>query len=282
MSSFPPERWEVRFLKDMDSMEATAVEDKPVSMEALVAVRPADGEEGAFRFILAGSEHIRLSIRVSEILPGPAFADATLELQMELGTQIQMEKNSTCSRWVDLCELVHAQDLEVSNSKGEDISEAFLRDMAAYRKTASRERSGLSLRWLLGTYDDEQAIFLIAQLLPCGLEVIESCPALQSDHTRGMMVGKFPVHYEAFDDSMAAGPVPTFFSTNPEKSLAELKRDPEYAFECLQALVSKLLARGDMTREEAEAYFSDPRTGDFRRKLKRQWSSPKKPGGKGK
>jgi len=70
--------------------------------------------------------------------------------------------------------------------------------------------------------------------------------------------------------------VPTFFSTDPEETARQLTRDPEYAFECLQALVSKLLARREMSREEAEAYFLEPREGDFRRALKRPWTSPSK------
>jgi len=73
--------------------------------------------------------------------------------------------------------------------------------------------------------------------------------------------------------------VPTFFSTKPEETLKQLQMDPEYAFECLQALVSKLIARRELSRAEAEAYYPDPREGDFRRLLKRGWPTD---GGKGK
>ena len=47
---------------------------------------------------------------------------------------------------------------------------------------------------------------------------------------------------------MFLGPVPKFFSDEPSKSLDELKKSPEFAFGCLQALVSKLLERGDLSR----------------------------------
>ena len=113
-------------------------------------------------------------------------------------------------------------------------------------------------------------------MLPCSLAVIDANPALKSDHTRGMMAGRFPVYYASFDGTAAVGPVPTFFSSNPEEATRQLSQDPEYAFECLQALVSKLLARRELTREEAEAYYMDPREGDFRRQLKRPWTSPTK------
>ena len=45
-----------------------------------------------------------------------------------------------------------------------------------------------------------------------------------------------------------SGPVPIFFSDKPEVTLEDLKKSPEWAFKCLQALVSKLLIRGQLTR----------------------------------
>ena len=45
-----------------------------------------------------------------------------------------------------------------------------------------------------------------------------------------------------------SGPVPHFFSDEPSKSLEELRRSPEFAFGCLQALVSKLVERGELSR----------------------------------
>ena len=44
------------------------------------------------------------------------------------------------------------------------------------------------------------------------------------------------------------GPVPVFFSEKPETTLEDLKKSPEWAFHCLQALVSRLLVRGQLTR----------------------------------
>ena len=38
------------------------------------------------------------------------------------------------------------------------------------------------------------------------------------------------------------------FSEKPGKTLAVLKKSPEYPFRCLKALVSKLLTRGELTR----------------------------------
>ena len=88
MSSFPPDQWQVRYLKDMDSLEGTQHADRAVSLEALMAIKPADGEEGSFRFTLAGTDHIKLRINVQDILGRDIFKDMYLEVQLELGTQV--------------------------------------------------------------------------------------------------------------------------------------------------------------------------------------------------
>ena len=65
-------------------------------------------------------------------------------------------------------------------------------------------------------------------------------------------------------------------SQQPEISRQQLASDPEYAFDCLQALVARLLARRELSPEEAREYLEDPRTGDFQKPLKRIWEPPRK------
>ena len=106
---------------------------------------------------------------------------------------------------MDLYELVRSQDVDATDNEGEPITDEFIEAMEAFKKTASRERSGISLRWMLGTYGEDGAVYLIAQMLPCSLAVIEANQALMDDHCRGMMAARFPVQYEAFDGEVAAG-----------------------------------------------------------------------------
>ena len=287
MSSFPPANWEVRYLKDMDALTATPDVDDRLSMEAFLAVRPSGGEEGTFRFALWGPEDLRLYFPVTAVLQADIFRGMHVEAHLDTRDQIRLERNSACSRWVEIVELVSSQDVDIVDSQGEIISEKFLNVLTEYKKTAPWDNSGICLRWMLGTVGDEVDIVLIAQALPCSISTIEGNPSLRSDHTRGIMVGKFPLQYERFNDVEASGPVPTFFSNKPEQTLEELRKDPDFAFKCLQALVSRLLVRKDLTTEEALAYMANPEEGDSRRGLKRTWkadepeSGPSKPTGKG-
>ena len=108
--------------------------------------------------------------------------------------------------------------------------------------------AGISLRWILGTLGESTQVLLMAQALPCSTSVINANPSLQTDHTRGVLVGRYPVKYDEFDNRMAAGLIPTFFSSKPEQTMVLLKDNPEFAFKCLQALVSRLLVRKELTR----------------------------------
>jgi hypothetical protein len=73
MSSFPPKAWTVRFLKDMDTMEGSPMEEETVTLEALLAVKPAGGEEGTFKFVLSGTDHIKLDLEINSILNCESF-----------------------------------------------------------------------------------------------------------------------------------------------------------------------------------------------------------------
>ena len=42
--------------------------------------------------------------------------------------------------------------------------------------------------------------------------------------------------------------MPKLFSNEPQKTLEELKKSPQFAFDCLQALVARLLERGELSR----------------------------------
>ena len=59
MSAFPPKKWTVRFIRDLDTMECTSLDDTKISMEAFLAVKPASDEEGSFRFVLTGPEKLK-------------------------------------------------------------------------------------------------------------------------------------------------------------------------------------------------------------------------------
>ena len=118
MSSFPPQSWTVRFLQDMENIECGLADGENLTMEALVAVRPAGGEEGNFKFALAGPEMLKLAFPVSKILAGDAFNSMVAKVEMKPGDQIKLAKNSMSTDWWDFEDLVLSQDAVITDGKG--------------------------------------------------------------------------------------------------------------------------------------------------------------------
>ena len=48
-------------------------------------------------------------------------------------------------------------------------------------------------------------MIIFPQALPCSLAHIEANPDLKADHTRGVLVSRFDIMYEAFDNMLASG-----------------------------------------------------------------------------
>ena len=169
MSSFPPKQWAVRYLRDMDAMECTAREDKGISMEAFLAVKPAGGQEGSFRFALSGPEKVKLGFDIENVLPSGLFAGMAAVAKVVIADHLQLMKNSVCTKWMDVLELVRSQDIQILDGLGEDVSEEFIHAMDCYKKdvlqqTGSTDRAGISFRWLIGNKKGETEVLLMAQV----------------------------------------------------------------------------------------------------------------------
>ena len=130
MSSFPPKQWAVRYLHDMDKMQCTERTEPGIYMETFLAARPAKGQEGTFRFVLYGPEKVKLRFPVNTVLTSGLFAGMVVEVEVDIRDHIRLEKNSVCSKWMDVLELVQSQDMLILDGLGEDASEEFVAAMA--------------------------------------------------------------------------------------------------------------------------------------------------------
>ena len=133
-------------------------------------VKPATGEEGSFRFVLDGPEKLNLKFNVQSVLPSGIFSDMVAEAELHVGQHIKMQKNSCCSEWMDVAELVRSQDIRISNRLGKDASEEFLHGMESYKKdltqeTGKADRAGIRFRWILGTLGGDKRVKLIAHVI---------------------------------------------------------------------------------------------------------------------
>ena len=168
MSSFPPKKWEVRYLRDMQTLDCVSL-DQGISMSAYMALKPAGGEEGSFRFVLAGPNKLKIRFEVSDVLNNPLFGGMFAEAELAIGDQIRIEKNSAGSAWVDVVELIRSQDYLVTDSDDNDVADEFLANLEKCKKELDKKDHGqilgISIRWILGTLPDSTRVLLFAQVM---------------------------------------------------------------------------------------------------------------------
>ena len=169
MTAFPPKRWDVRFISDFDTLGCSEMAGGGLSMEAFLAIKPATGQEGSFRLVLMDPEKIKLRFNMNAVLPSGLFAGMVAEAELNVGEHISIEKNSICSKWQDLAELVQSQDFLILDGLGEDASEEFSTALQSYKEdlkqeTGSSDRAGISFRWVIGTLKGDSKLLLMAQV----------------------------------------------------------------------------------------------------------------------
>jgi len=88
-------------------------------------------------------------------------------------------------------------------------------------------------------------------------------------------VATFKVGYLKFDKSGAYNPVPTLFSSEPQKVLEAIKQKATLMEDYMQILATKLLIREELSIDEAMTLITSPRQGQTRQPLLELWKKTK-------
>jgi hypothetical protein len=144
--------------------------------------------EGQFRVLLGGTDHINIRIQATSILPIPEMEPFQIIGQFKPGTQVSFQKNSTCSPWLDVAELVASQDLDIYDDTNEDAHVAFLEAVADAKETLATV--GLSWRWMIAAKPDGLGVELQLQGMPCAAAAIQSIPLLNKDNVAATVLAR--------------------------------------------------------------------------------------------
>lgn len=89
-------------------------------------------------------------------------------------------------------------------------------------EASKRKKQGASLRWQV-TSDEVCDIFLQLQSLPAPQATVSSKPVLNSDNAAVQVIDSWELSVDKFDESTGLlGPIPAFFTDEPEKTRATL------------------------------------------------------------
>jgi hypothetical protein len=223
--------------------------------------------------VLGGTEHLKVKVPATNILPIPEMEPFQFAGQFKPGSQISLQKNSSCSPWLDLVDLVSSQDVEVLDSAGEDATDAFLNAMAGVKEVLCT--AGISWRWMLAAKPDGSGVELQLQGMPCTGAAIQSIPLLTKDNVAVIILAKYTVEADCFDGEQGAGPIPHFFSSSPGEVAAMLRNNPAVAHTYCQMLVSRIIVPEELTSLECMGYVQGPRQGKGESPFVREWVAPK-------
>jgi hypothetical protein len=101
-------------------------------------------------------------------------------------TQIDIPRNSTCTKWLDLTDLL-SNDRDITGPEGEDFHEEFVEAVTEAQKTL--ETVGLSCRWMIAAKNSLE-MELQLQALPTRGSVLNKTPALSKERTASTILAR--------------------------------------------------------------------------------------------
>jgi hypothetical protein len=86
---------------------------------------------------------------------------------------VALQLNSTASKWVDLLGLIQSQDVDVTDSSGDVVSDGFLSSIEKYSEEGPL---AAAWRWQVAVAEDHNSLELQLQSLPAGADALSSQP----------------------------------------------------------------------------------------------------------
>ena len=129
-----------------------------------------------------------IHLKIEKVIDIPALAGLEIVGEFQPGLQVTMQPNSAASKWVDIYDLVMAQDLDIMSEKGELACDTFTKAIEEAR--IKEPSTGISWRWMLAAKDDDKSLELQLQALPCGEATIKAFPVLRRDNVPAIILAR--------------------------------------------------------------------------------------------
>jgi hypothetical protein len=97
--------------------------------------------------------------------------------------------------------------------------------------------------------------------LPINGATLKSNQGFAKDNLAVVVLKRFKVEADTFDGGCCAGPVPVFFSANPEDTHSKLKASLKLAHQLCQAIATRFLNTEALSAAEAKDLQGAPREG---------------------
>ncbi len=168
---FPPSEWFV--FPSIDFGTGQARNPGELGAELLLQVRPNGRAVDHWRLALGGSKIVEVDFYLSSIVSAAASLPRwRLSWQIWAG-EIQIRRNMTSSAWVDLLELIKANEVQVTDEAGEPVPQSAV--VTALKGLTGKPVISAALRWAICVSEAEK-LELQLQALPAAASSLGSKP----------------------------------------------------------------------------------------------------------
>jgi hypothetical protein len=256
-SPFPAE-W--RVLPSGNFEDFSFLQSEPEGERTMVLMVQLDDQHryaGHFRIRFVGGEPISIRVPLAHLLPNlPAHMRFFYLDFAGDSDDVSPPRDLTATNWLDVADLVKSRVVFLTNANKEVVDPTeFLQLLQS--SMSEKEPIGAAVRWAVDV-DKHGKLRLQLQALPTPAQFLTKSH-LHGDNTVSVSLGDYDVNVDVFNDPTITGPVPVFFSDNPEAAVAYLTDHPVTTREAIATVNSRFLRHESMTVPEAFHYLKKSR-----------------------
>jgi hypothetical protein len=212
---------------------------------------------GAFRIRYVGGEALTFRLPIIHLITD--LPENLHNIYLEFtgdNDDISPPRGSTTTPWLDVEELIRTRVVLLSNEQKHEVNPQEL--LAFLQSTASnKDPSGAAVRWTIDV-DASKRFHIQLQCLPTPAKLLQKSH-LQGENAVSVILGDSMVNVHTFEDPTIEGPVPTFFSENPQDAASFLMDHHVTLREEIAAVNARFLRHETMSMMEAQQYLKKNR-----------------------
>ena len=161
---------------DMEDFETASSPRNPgaLGVDVLVQLRNSGRAMDDFRVLVGGSQRLKVGFEASSVFPTTTVPDWIISLEC-WPWDISLRKIMVSSEWMDVINMVAANDLVVTDADGNECNELLV---TFFNKQGGKTSYGALLRWAIGVGPDKK-LELSLQCLPATSTYLAGKPTLQ-------------------------------------------------------------------------------------------------------
>ena len=168
-----PGDWTILDIEDFETASSPR-DPGALGVDVLVQLRNSGRAMDDFRVLVGGSQRLKVGFEASSVFPTTTVPDWIISLKC-WPWDISLRKNMVSSEWMDVINMVAANDLVVTDADGNECNEQLV---AFFNKQGGKTSYEASLRWAIGVGPDKK-LELSLQCLPATSTYLAGKPTLQ-------------------------------------------------------------------------------------------------------